>query len=100
MCMLVMCDTVYLKKRKNLLGQIHRLQCYAWNLCERYDITCCYENPKKDLPDQCEFSDNGIVSLYAKGVYSYYDVQQIEEFVAFKGAYEIASLIETYDATL
>ena len=27
-------------------------------------------------------------------------MEQIEEFVAFKGAYEIASLIETYDATL
>ena len=37
--------------------------------------------------------------MYAKGVYNYYDVQQIEEFVAFKGAYEIASLIEKYDAT-
>ena len=54
----------------------------------------------KHLPYQCLFSDNGIVSSYAKGVYNYYDVQQIEEFVAFKGAYEIASLIEKYDATL
>ena len=44
--------------------------------------------------------DNGIISSYAKGVYNYYDVQQIEEFVAFKGAYEISSLIEKYDATL
>ena len=42
----------------------------------------------------------GIVSSYAKGVYNYYDVQQIEEFIAFKGAFEIASLIEKYDATL
>ena len=95
-----MCDTAYLKKGKLLLDQIHRLQCYAWNLCEIYDFTCCSENPKKHLPYQCEFSDNGIVSSYAKGVYNYYDVQQIEEFVAFKGAYEIASLIEKYDATL
>ena len=63
-------------------------------------VTCCSENPKKHLPYQCEFSDNGIVSSYAKGVYNYYDVQQIEEFVAFKGAYEIASLIEKYGATL
>src|SRR3954463_7250353 len=76
------------------------MQCYAWNLCEIYDFTCCSENPKKHLPYQCEFSDNGIVSSYSKGVYSYYDVQQIEEFVAFKGAYEIASLIEKYDAAL
>ena len=88
------------EKGKLLLDQIHRLQCYAWNLCEIYDVTCCSENPKKHLPYQCEFIDNGIVSSYAKGVYNYYDVQQIEEFVAFKGAYEISSLIEKYDATL
>ena len=56
------------QKGKLLLDQIHRLQCYAWNLCETYDITCCSENPKKHLPYQCEFSDNGIVSSYAKGV--------------------------------
>ena len=88
------------EKGKLLLDQIHRLQCYAGNLCEIYDFTCCSENPKKHLPYQCEFIDNGIVSSYAKGVYNYYDVQQIEKFVAFKGAYEIASLIEKYDATL
>ena len=40
------------------------------------------------------------MSSYAKGVYSYYDIEQIEEFVAFKGAYEVASLIEKYDITL
>ena len=88
------------QKGKLLWGQIQRLQCYAWNLCEIYDVTCCSENPKKHLPYKCEFIDNGIISSYAKGVYNYYDVQQIEEFVAFKGAYEIASLIEKYDATL
>ena len=88
------------EKGKTLLDQIHRLQCYAWNLCEIYDVTCCSKNPKKYLPYQCEFSDNVIASSYAKGVYNYYEVQQIEEFVAFKGAYEIASLIEKYDATL
>ena len=38
------------EKGKLLLDQIHRLQCYAWNLCEIYDFTCCYENPKKHLP--------------------------------------------------
>ena len=88
------------QKGKLLLDQIHRLQCYAWNLCEIYDFTCCSEDHKKHLPYHCEFSDNGIVSSCTKGVYNYYDVQQIEEFVAFKGAFEIASLIEKYDATL
>ena len=82
------------QKWKLLLDQIHRLQCYAWNLCEIYDVTCCSENPKKHLPYQCEFIDNGILSSYAKGVYNYYDVQQIEEFVAFVGAYEIESLFK------
>ena len=55
---------------------------------------------KKHLPYLCEFNENEILSSYAKGVYSYYDIEQIEEFVAFKGAYEVASLIEKYDFTL
>ena len=67
------------------------------NLCEIYDVTCCSKNPKKHLLYQCEFSANEIVSSYAKGVCNYYDVQQIEEFVAFKGAYEIESLFEKFE---
>ena len=31
---------------------------------------------------------------YAKGYYNYYYVERIEEFVAFKGAYEIASFLQ------
>ena len=89
-----------MSKGKLLWHHINTMHFYAWNLCEKYDFTCCSEDPKKHLPYQCEFSDNGIISSYAKGVYNYYDVQQIEEFVAFKGAYEIASLIGKYDATL
>ena len=50
------------------MDQIHRLQCYAWNLCEIHDFTCCFKDPKKHLPYQCEFIDNGILSSYAKGV--------------------------------
>ena len=38
-----------------------------------------------------------MLSSYAKGYYNYYDVERIEEFVAFKGAYEIASLLENVD---
>ena len=65
-----------------------------------HDFTCCSEETKKHLPYQCVFNDNEILSSYAKDAYCYYDVEQIEEFVAFKGAYEIASLIEKCDATL
>ena len=82
------------------MDQINRLLCYAWNLCEICDFTCCSNNPKKHLPYLCEFNDNEILSSYGKGVYSYYDIEQIEEFVIFKGAHEVASLIEKYDITL
>ena len=49
------------------------------------------------LPFQCEFNDNKTLSSYANGIYDYYDVEWIEEFVAFKGAYEIESLFEKYE---
>ena len=83
------------EKGRLLWDQINRLMCYAWNLCEICDFTCCSKNPKKHLPYLCEFNDNEILSSYAKGVYSYYDIEQIEEFVVFKGAREVASLIES-----
>ena len=88
------------EKGRLLWDQTNKLLCYAWNLCEICDITCWSKNPKKHLPYLCEFNDNEILSSYAKGVYSYYDIERIEEFVAFKGAYEVASLSEKYDITL
>ena len=84
------------EKGRLLWNQINSLLCYAWNLCEIYDSTCCSKNPKKHLPYLCEINDNEIISSYAKGVYSYYDIEQIEEFVAFKGAYEVAPFITLY----
>ena len=50
------------------------------------------------LPFSCEFNDNKTLASYANGIYDYYDVEQIEEFVAFKGAYEIESLFEKHEA--
>ena len=76
------------------------LQWYAWNLCLRHDYTCCSKIEVAHLPYSYEFNDNETLASYARGIYDYYDVERIEEFVAFKGAYEIASLIEKYDATL
>ena len=38
------------------------------------------------------------MASYARGIYDYYDVDRIEELVAFKGAYEIESLFEKYEA--
>ena len=37
------------------------------------------------------------MASYANGIYDYYDVEQIEEFVAFMGAYEIESLFKEFE---
>ena len=42
----------------------------------------------------CKFTDNETLASYANDRYDYYDVERIEEFVAFKGAYEIESLFK------
>ena len=54
------------EKGRLLWDQINRLLCYAWNLCEICDFTCCSKNPKKHLPYLCEFNDNEILSSYEK----------------------------------
>ena len=74
------------------------LQWYAWNLCLRYGYTCCFRLKAPHLPFSCGFNDNKTLASYANGIYDYYDVEQIEEFVAFKGAYEIESLFEMFEA--
>src|SRR3954466_15848915 len=88
------------QKGKHLWDQIQTSYCYAECLCHIYDFTYCSNIERKHLPFQCEFNENEILSSYAKGVYDYFDVEKIEEFVPFKGAYEIASLIEKYYDTI
>ena len=80
------------QKGKLLWDQIDMLHWYAWNLCQRYDYTCCSRMKAPHLPFSCEFNDNETLASYANGIYDYYDVERIEEFVAFKAAYEIESL--------
>ena len=46
------------------------------------------------LPFSCKLNDNETLASYANGIY----VERIEEFVAFKGDYEIESLFEKYEA--
>ena len=50
------------------------------------------------LPFSCIFNDNETLASYVNGIYDYYDVERIEEFVAFKGACEIESLFLKYEA--
>ena len=71
-------------------------------MCLKYDISyCCDESSCclsfEDLPFQCACNANETLSSYAKGINDYYDVEQIEEFIAWKGAFEISSLLETDD---
>ena len=38
------------EKGRLLWNQINKLLCYAWNLCEMCDFTCCSKNPKNTFP--------------------------------------------------
>ena len=51
----------------------------------------------KHLPFQCACNPIVTISSYIAGNYDYYNVEQIEEFITWKGAVEIASLLEKYD---
>ena len=85
------------QKGKLLWDQIHMLHWYACNLCLRYDYTCCSRMKSPHLPFSCKFNDNETLASYARGIDDYYDVERIDEFVAFKGAYEIESLFEKFE---
>ena len=73
------------------------LQWYAWNLCLRYDYTCCSRMKAPHLPFSCRFNYDKTLASYANGIYDYYDVEQIEEFIAFMGAWEIESLFKEFE---
>ena len=73
------------------------------DLCLRHDYTCCSRMKAPHLPFSCKFNDDKTLAAYdvennANSIYDYYDVEQIEEFVTFKGSYEIESLFEKYEA--
>ena len=73
------------------------LHWYARQLCLRYDYTCCSRMKAPHLPFSCKFNDDKTLASYANGIYDYYDVEQIEEFVAFMGAYEIESMFKEFE---
>ena len=84
-------------KGKLLWDQIHMLHWYARQLCQRYHYTCFSRMNAPHLPFSCEFNDSETLASYANGIYDYYDVEQIEEFVAFMGAYEIESMFKEFE---
>ena len=73
------------------------LHWYAQDLCLIYGYVGCSRMKAPHLPFSCKFNDNETLASYANGIYDYYDVERIEEFVAFKGAYEIESLFENFE---
>ena len=70
--------------------------CSTYNVSYCFDKSCCCRR-YKHLPFQCEYNDNVTISSYVRGNYDFYDVEQIEEFIAWKGAFEIAYLLESID---
>src|ERR1044072_4002458 len=90
------------QKRIHLWRLIHQSYEYAKNLCSIYNISfcrdesCCFMR-HKHLAFQCEYNEDETLASYAKRNYDFYDAELIEEFVAFKGAYEITSLRKTID---
>ena len=76
------------------MGSIYYVALVCRNLCLRYDYTCCSRMKAPHLPFSCKFNDDKTQASYANGIYDYYDVEQIEEFVAFMGAFEIESLFK------
>ena len=70
---------------------------YAQDLCLRHDYTCCSRMKAPHLPFSCKFNDNKTLASYANGIYDYYDVEQIEEFVDLMGAYEIESMFKEFE---
>src|SRR4051812_27630616 len=84
------------------MGKIDKLNTIAREVCNTYNVTYCFDKAYccrryKHLPFQREYNDNVTISSYVKGNYDFYDVQQIEEFIAFKGAFELASLLKNTD---
>ena len=90
------------QKGKHLWEQIDKLYTIARNVCSIYNVTYCCDKSccrkrYKHLPFQCEYNDNVTISSYVKGNYDFYNVEQIEEFIAWKGAFKLAYLLENTD---
>lgn len=90
------------KKGGHLWSQVTKLNAIAKNLCTTHDLSWCFNETcccktYKHLPFQCDYNGNKILASYNKGDYDFDNFEEIEEFVAFKGAHEISSLLEHAD---
>src|SRR3954471_4514480 len=87
---------IHLWKQKHQLYEYDRNLCSIYNISFCRDESCCFMR-HKHLAFQCEYNDDETLASYAKGNCDFYDVEQTEEVVIFKGAYEIASFVENID---
>ena len=85
------------QKGKQLWEFLKKVNLYAENISFLYDIKCSCGRRNPHLPFQCFDNENETLSSYAIENFDFFDVEKIEEFVAFNGAYEIASLLENID---
>ena len=85
------------QKGKQLWDFLKKVNLYAKNISFVYDIKCFCGRHTPQLPIQWQDNENDILASYATENFDFFVVEQIEEFVAFKGAYEIASLLEKID---
>ena len=90
------------EKGKHLWAQINKLNSLAENFCSTYDESWCLNESfccrrHNHLPFECDYNDNEILASYAKGNYDLDNLEQIEEFVVFMGAYEITSVLKDID---
>jgi hypothetical protein len=65
----------------------------AYELCDFYDITCCYGQKKKLFSFQCENSVDSKIATILKGGCLEYGLEQCDQCAAFMGAYEIFNFI-------
>src|SRR3954462_11089773 len=90
------------QKGKHFCEQIDKLNTIARDVCSTYNVTYCFDKScccrrYKHLPFQYEYNGHVTISSYVKLNYDFYDVEQIEEFIAWKGAFELASLLKNTD---
>ena len=80
------------QKGIHLWEQINKLNNYAKNLCSTYNVSYCFDKSCccmdfDHLPFKCACNPNETISSYIEGNYDFYDVEQIEEFIAWMGCY-------------
>ena len=84
------------KEGKILKGFMMELNYIAEELLLHHDVTCifCSEQKDKHFEFQCRFHEECVIASYHTGDYAYLGMEQVDEFVTFKAAYELYTFID------